>query len=62
MQKSQTIPLWPDAAVALGIGKNTVYELAKAGKLPALRLGRKWRVPLVALEDFLRCRVRKDAA
>ena len=42
-----TVPLWPDAASALGIGRTLTYELAQRGELPVrvLRLGRVMRVP-----------------
>ncbi|MCM3687689.1 helix-turn-helix transcriptional regulator [Kocuria rosea] len=50
-----TIPLWPDAAQALGIGRSTAYELVRLGQFPirVLRLGRKLRVPTAELYHFL---------
>ncbi len=41
------------AAQALGIGRNLAYELARQGRLPALRLGRRLVVPRAALERLL---------
>ena len=43
----------PDAGRKLGIGRCTAYRLARENKLPVLRLGKKVRVPRVALERML---------
>ncbi|PTQ51030.1 MAG: hypothetical protein HSCHL_1638 [Hydrogenibacillus schlegelii] len=37
----------------LGIGKNKCYDLARAGRLPVIRLGKQWLVPVSALERWL---------
>jgi len=42
-----------DVADMLRINKSTVYRMAKAGRIPATRVGRQWRFRLSALEDFL---------
>lgn len=42
-----------DVAEMLRINKSTVYRMAKAGRLPATRVGRQWRFRLSALEAFL---------
>ena len=42
-----------EAGQILGIGRSTAYELARQGKLPVLRLGRKLLVPRVALKRML---------
>ena len=42
-----------DVAEMLRINKSTVYRMAKAGRLPATRVGRQWRFRLSALEEFL---------
>ena len=42
-----------EAARLLGIGRQTAYLLARQGKLPALRLGKRLVVPKVALEQML---------
>lgn len=44
----------PEAGKALGIGRCTAFRLAREGKIPVLRLGKKLRVPLPALEELLR--------
>jgi excisionase family DNA binding protein len=49
------VPLWPDAADALGIGRTSIYDLARRGELPVrvLRLGNQWRVPAAELRRVL---------
>lgn len=44
-----------DVMEILGIGKNTVYGLLNSGKLTAFRVGRSWRIPVDALEQFMLC-------
>jgi len=41
------------AGKILGIGRSSSYRLAHRGILPVLRLGRKLRVPVAALEEML---------
>ena len=48
--KCATIPVWPDAAEILGVGRDAVYAAAASGEIPAFRIGRFWRVGRVALE------------
>ena len=35
------------------IGYNAMYELLSTGKLKAYRNGRVWRIPKVAVQDFI---------
>ena len=42
-----------ETAECLGLHPNTVYQLISAGKLPALRLGRKILVSRAELEKWL---------
>jgi len=43
-----------EAARILGIGRQTAYDLARQGKLPVLRLGKKRLVvPKIALQRML---------
>ena len=37
----------------LRLGKNSVYNLLKSGKLPSLKIGRKWLVPYNCLCEFM---------
>ena len=48
-----TLRLWPDAANALGIGRNTAYAAAKRGEIPTIRCGRQYRVPTAAFRRLL---------
>lgn len=43
----------PEAAHILGISRSTAYELARTGKLPVLRLGRRLVIPTSALNSLL---------
>ena len=42
-----------DVMDVLGIGKNSAYELLNSGRLKGVRVGRNWRVPAEALEEFM---------
>ena len=42
-----------EAAQLLGISRTTAYELARQGKIPVLRLGKRLVVPKAALERML---------
>lgn len=42
-----------EACKALRIGYNAMYELLKTGKLKAYRNGRVWRIPKVAVKEFI---------
>lgn len=42
-----------EAAHLLGISRGLAYELARSGKLPVIRLGRRLLIPRVALERML---------
>ena len=41
------------AAKELGIGRSLAYELARQGRIPIIRLGRRMVVPRAALERML---------
>ena len=43
----------PECAKYLGIGRSTAYELARTGRLPVLKLGRRLLIPKAALERLL---------
>ena len=45
-----------EAAARLGIGRGTVYRLLKAGRLPAVKVGKRphFRIPVRALDEVLR--------
>jgi excisionase family DNA binding protein len=43
-----------DVAGMLGVKETTVYKWCKEGKLPCLKVGKRWRVRREDLEDFLK--------
>lgn len=42
-----------EVAETMRVSKMTVYRLTKSGELPAVRVGRSYRVPEDALEAYL---------
>lgn len=42
-----------EAGRLLGVGRCRAWELARAGLLPAIRLGRRWYVPRRALDALV---------
>ena len=42
-----------EACEALRIGHNLIYELLNSGKLRGFRCGRVWKVPRLALEQYV---------
>lgn len=42
-----------EAAVRLGISRNSAYEAARNGQIPTLKIGKRILVPLVAFERML---------
>ncbi len=43
-----------EVAAAMRVSKMTVYRLVHAGDMPAIRVGRSFRVPEQAVSDYLR--------
>ncbi len=43
----------PQAALALAVGRTTVYELIGAGAIETVHIGRSVRVPVEALRAFV---------
>lgn len=43
-----------EVASAMRVSKMTVYRLVHGGELPAVRVGRSFRVPEQAVHDYLR--------
>lgn len=46
-----------EAARALGLGRSLVYELVAAGEIASIKIGRARRIPMSALESFVRQRL-----
>ena len=42
-----------DITKLLGIGRNTAYKLINSGELPSIRLGRKRRVRLSDINEYI---------
>ncbi len=43
-----------DAAQALALGRTKVYELVETGELRSVKIGRSRRIPVQALDEFVR--------
>jgi len=43
-----------EVAKRLRVNVRTIYRMIERGELHGVRVGRLWRVPAVALEDYLR--------
>lgn len=52
----------PEAAKVLGISRGLAYELARFGKLPVVRLGRRLLIPKIALLRMLEHPQEKNGA
>ncbi len=46
------LPIWPDTAQALGVGRSTVFRLIADGELPSVRIGRRRLVPVDGVRDY----------
>lgn len=53
LEEYQEILTVDEACEILRIGYNAMYELLSTGKLKAYRNGRVWRIPKVAVQDFI---------
>ncbi len=42
-----------DAAILLGLGESTVYEMLDEGELPSARRGKRRVIPYTALQEWL---------
>lgn len=50
-----------ETAKRLGISKETVLRLLEFGEIPAIRIGRNWKVPVSTLEEWLIKRAYEEA-
>lgn len=46
------LPVWPDAARALGIGRSKAFELCASGELQSVRIGRRRLVVAEGLREY----------
>jgi excisionase family DNA binding protein len=44
-----------EAAKRLGIGRNSAYQAAARGEIPTIKIGKRFLVPIAALERLLSC-------
>ena len=52
-EQQPTVPLWPTAGQALGIGRSSAYNGARSGEIPTIRVGDRYLVPTAALRKML---------
>ena len=50
MRKTMTVP---EAAKALGLGRNAAYQAVRRGEIPSITIGRRRLVPVAALDRLL---------
>lgn len=43
-----------DLCEVLGIGRNRAYELLATDAVHGFRLGRNWKIPKIAVEEYLK--------
>ncbi len=43
-----------EVADTMRVSRMTVYRMVHSGELPAIRFGRSYRIPAIAVEDLLR--------
>ena len=48
-----TVPLWPTAGRALGLGRSATYKAAEQKKIPTVDVGHKKPVPTALLRKML---------
>ena len=56
-----TVPLWPTAGRALGLGRNSTFEGARKGEIATIAVGRRRPVPTAWLRAKLGLDARKSA-
>jgi len=42
-----------DAAARMGVGRNQMYAAVREGKIPSIKIGRRWLIPRLALDRLL---------
>lgn len=51
-----------EIAEALHIGRNSVYDLLRSGKIKSMKNGRDWKVPKICVEQYVRERCNLPAS
>ena len=49
-----------EAADYLAVHVSTVYRLARQGVIPAVQVGKQWRIHRGTLEDWIQQQIRKN--
>jgi excisionase family DNA binding protein len=60
LDRLDTLLSTEEVAEYLGLGQATVYRWCREGSLPAVKIGRRWRVRRSALEEFVRKNERSE--
>lgn len=42
-----------EASDMIGCGMNSIYKLLKEQKIKALRIGRRWKIPRQAIQEYI---------
>lgn len=56
MQTTHTTPAYltaRDVQELIRVDRSTIYRMAESGRLPAIKIGRQWRFPTVAVHEWL---------
>lgn len=61
MEDTKLLLTVPQAADRLGVGRSLLYEMIRRGEVQSIRLGRARRIPVSALERFVRERLEAEA-
>lgn len=51
----------PEVMAILRLGRCTVYDLIRSGRLESIKVGRSRRIPAAAIDAFV-CQLREEAA
>ena len=60
LNRLDTLLSTEEVAEYVGLGQATVYRWCREGSLPAVKIGRRWRVRRSALEEFVRKNERSE--
>lgn len=52
-ETTPTVPAWPDAGQALGLGRSATYAAIRRGEIPSISVGRRVLIPTARLRELL---------
>jgi hypothetical protein len=58
LRQNPTVPLWPIAGQALGLGRGKSYRAGARGEIPTIEIGKTLRVPSTYLLNEIFCPTR----